>query len=98
MIYKIRTKTEIPAIANKLPAVVIAEATRVAEILDDNYNSQGVDGGYILIAEDIADLAAVKKEFFDFDNEISEFTDDLGGWYSTLYLVGTEYSITLIRK
>ena len=32
------------------------EAERIAEILDDSYNSQGYDGGYIVVAESREDL------------------------------------------
>ena len=54
MIYKITTKPEIEALKGHLPINVISETERVADILDKYYNSQGMDGGYILIAEDIA--------------------------------------------
>lgn len=98
MIYKITAKSEIAGIADKLPQRVIAETERVSTILDENYNLQGIDGGYILIAEDIADLACVKEKYFDYTDVVYEFKDDLGDWVSVLYLVGTEYSITLITK
>ena len=98
MIYKITTKPEIEALKGYLPINVISEAERVADILDKYYNSQGMDGGYILIAEDIADLNSVKNEYFDYTDMVYEFKDDIGGWISTLYIIGTEYSVTLITK
>ena len=96
MIYKIRTQKEIEALKGTLPSNVISEAERVADILDKYYNSQGMDDGYILIAEDIADLDSVKNEYFDYTDMVYEFKDDIGGWISTLYIIGTEYSVTLI--
>lgn len=96
MIYKITTKSEIAEIEGKLPDRVIIEVKRIADILDTYYNSQGMDGGYILIAEDIADLDCVKNEYFDYADMVYEFKDNLSDWVSVLYLVGTEYSITLI--
>ena len=35
MLYKIKTKAEIPSLPHSLPKEVISEAERVAEILDD---------------------------------------------------------------
>ena len=97
MLYKIKTKSEIDPIRNKLPEAVITEALRVADFLDIWYNSLDMDGGYILIAEDIADLDSVKKEYFDYSDTIYELKDILcNNWVSVLYLVGTEYSVTLI--
>lgn len=32
------------------------EVKRVADIFDENYNCQNVDGGYILLAENIDDV------------------------------------------
>lgn len=98
MIYKITTKTEIEALKGHIPVNVISEAERVADILDKYYNSQGMDGGYILIAEDIADLDSVKNEYFDYTDMVYEFKDDIGGWISALYIIGMEYSVTLITK
>lgn len=98
MIYKITTKSEIAEIKDKLPQSVVSEAERVADILDTNYNSQGINGGYILIAEDIADLDCVRNEYFDYTDVVYEFKDNIGDWRSILYLLGTEYSVTLIVK
>lgn len=98
MIYKITTKSAIAEIEGKLPDRVITEVKRVTDILDTYYYSQGMDGGYILIAEDIADLNRVKSEYFDYTNEIYELTDNMDDWISILYLIGTEYSVTLITK
>lgn len=98
MLYKIKTNSEIEQLQDKLPLPIIAEIKRVADILDENYNSQGVDGGYILVAENIADIENIKTQYIDYTNLIYEFQDDIGDWISTLYLVGTEYSITIITR
>ena len=70
MLYKIKTKSEVDTIRNKLPEAVITEALRVADFLDIWYNSIDMDGGYILIAEDITDLNTVKNEYFDYSDTI----------------------------
>ena len=96
MIHKIKTQQDILPLNGKFPKEVIVEVKRVADILDTHYNSQGIDGGYILIAEDIADLDCVRNEYFDYVNMVYEFKDNVGDWASILYLLGTEYSVTLI--
>lgn len=98
MLYKIRTMTESKTIENKFPDDVIAKVSRVAEILDTYYDSQGIDGGYILITEYIADLNCVRDKYFDYTDTIYEFKDEIDEWVSLLYLIGTEYSVTLITK
>ena len=77
MLYKIKTTAEIPSLPHSLPKEVISEAERVAEIPDDCYNSQGTDGGYILIAETKTDLTTVKCEYLDYANEKYEFMDSM---------------------
>ena len=98
MLYKIKTQTEVQSLPNHLPPEVVDEAMRVAEIIDTHYNSQGIDGGFILIAEDKASLEKVRQDYLDYTQEIYEFKDSIGEWMSILYLIGTEYSITLITK
>ena len=99
MIYKLKRKTDVALITGKFPYEVISEAERIADILDIYYNSQDVDGGYILIAEDIADLVCIKEYYFDYENTLYEFKDVLSkDWISILYLIGTEYSVTLITR
>lgn len=102
-IIKIRSLKEIYK-ASHLPMEVQDEIIRVVEILDDNYNNINIDGGYIVILESgeevdyfvgkpYADLG-IGVEDYEFADKIeTESTDD---YVSILYLIGTEYSVTVI--
>lgn len=92
----IRTKSDIKAIPY-LPMEVIREAERVLAILDENYTHQGMDGGSVVILEGHADIALCPV---DIASSVYEFADRIKAPYedyiSVLYLIGTEYSITVI--
>lgn len=78
MLYKIKTQAEISSLPHHLPTEVIDEVKRVTKILDTHYNSQDIDGGYVLIAEEEADLKMVKRDYLDYTQEIYEFKDPIG--------------------
>ena len=97
MLYRVQTTQEVLTLPEHLPTLVIAEAKRVTDILDKHYNSQGIDGGYVSIAETKADIDALKKKYFNYPDEKYEFIDNIGDdWISALYIDGTEYHQTLI--
>lgn len=100
MLIKIQTKSQLGVIKH-LPIEVFNEAKRVVTILDENYNNFDIDGGYVLIAENADDLQKIIGYYFDYTNTIYEFVNKIkcssGDEYiSILYLLGTEYSATLI--
>ena len=76
---------------------VQSEIQRVMEILDENYNDKGIDGGYIVILESHADMGLcpvdMARAVYEFADLIKTSSED---YVSVLYLVGTEYSITVI--
>ena len=76
---------------------VQSEIQRVMGILDENYNDKGIDGGYIVILESHADMGLCPVDttstVYEFADLIKTSSED---YVSVLYLVGTEYSITVI--
>lgn len=72
------------------------EAERIAEILDENYNACGYDGGYIVVAETEQDFNAIKSECVDFATEPIEVYREIGCCVSILFLPATEYSISIL--
>lgn len=100
MLIKIKSRSQLGVIKH-LPIEVFNEAKRVVTILDENYNNYNVDGGYVLIAENADDLKRIIGYYFDYTSMIYEFAERIkcssGDEYiSILYLLGTEYSVTLI--
>ena len=76
------------------PAEVKNEAIRVMTILYENYTKNNFDGGYIAIIESLDDVSSLS---FDIRTSIYEFIDHISEDYvSILYLVGTEYAVTVI--
>ena len=80
-----------------LPMEVIKEADRVLDILDENYTHRGMDGGSVVILEDHADMKIcpvdVNSSVYEFADRIKTSSED---YVSILYLIGTEYSMTVI--
>ncbi len=85
------------SMAAHLPMEVQIEIDRVMGILDENYNDKGIDGGYIVILESHADMGLcpvdMASSIYEFADLIKTSSED---YVSVLYLVGTEYSITVI--
>ena len=73
-----------------------SEAERIAEILDENYNSCGYDGGYIVVAETREDFNVIKNECVDYTTEPIEVYREIGCCISLLFLPATEYSVSVL--
>ena len=91
MLYQFRTKAEALTLADRVPNYVLNQICDVAGILDSCYNSHGIDGGYILLAENIQDVEDISRIHVDYSTEPVE-----NDYLSILYLPATEYSITVI--
>ena len=96
MLYQLRTKAEALTLADRVPNYVLNQLCDVAEILDSCYNSHGIDGGYILLAENIQDIEDIKRIHVDYSDEPVENVKKLNDYLSILYLPATEYSITVV--
>lgn len=98
MIYKISTVNDVNVLIGRFPTSVIDECKRVAVILDENYNSVSMNGGFAAVIENADDLKYVKSKYVDYTDIPYEFADRIADseFASVLFLPATEYSITLI--
>lgn len=101
MLYKVCSGADIAKLPIHISQAVRDEIKRVANIFDENYNCNNIDGGYILLAENIDDVLEIIHEHFDFSLNTFELADvitcDNGTDYvSVLYLLATEYAIQLL--
>ena len=96
MLYKIRTKNDLAKIEGVFPTAVVAETEPVIGVLDENYDND--KGGFVAVVENELDLEELKQYHLDCQNDVCEFADVLGdsGFISVLYIVGTEFAITVI--
>ena len=63
MLYQFRTKAEALTLEDRIPNYVLNQLCDVAGILDSCYNSHDIDGGYILLAENIQDVEKIKRKY-----------------------------------
>lgn len=96
MLYQFRTREEATTLADCIPDYVLNQLCDVAGILDICYNSHGIDGGYILLAENFQDVEDIKRIHVDYSTEPVESVKKLNDYLSVLYLPATEYSITVV--
>lgn len=96
MLYQFRTKAEALTLADRVSNYVLNQLCDVAGILDSCYNSHGIDGGYILLAENIQDIEDIRIIHVDYSTEPVENVKKLNDYLSILYLPATEYSITVV--
>ncbi len=96
MIRYVRTSADVDTIRGIYPTDVIAECERLAKIYDECYNCKGIDGGYVVIVENDADMIEVQNTCVDYTAMPYEAVDVIGAYVSVLYIVGTEYAIDVI--
>ena len=96
MLIQFRTRAEVLTLASRVPSEVLSHICEVCSILDDSYNSHGVDGGYILLAENVQDLLDIKAHHLDYTTEPIEFLRRINGYISVLYLPATEFGVTIV--
>ncbi len=77
---------------------VLYEVKRTAGILDMYYNSQGIDGGYVVVAERKEDLQRIREECIDYTAEPVEQIIRHGCCVNVLFLPATEYSVSIIMQ
>lgn len=96
MLFQLRTKAEALTLTSRVPAEVLSHICEVCAILDDNYNSHGVDGGYLLLAENVQDLLDIRAHHLDYTTEPIEFLRRINDYISVLYLPATEFGVTIV--
>lgn len=89
---------------SEYPKEVVENVDDVINILDENYgfNRKLTDnGGYVCIIEDIKEVENLKSNILkglveEFSDVICE--DEVNIYNSTLYLLSSDYSVTVISK
>lgn len=89
---------------SEYPKEVVESVYNIIDILDENYgyNRKLTDnGGYVCIIEDIKEVEYLKLNILkglveEFSDVIYE--DNIGKYSSTLYLLSSDYAITVITK
>ncbi|MBC5998357.1 hypothetical protein EAI30_15790 [Romboutsia ilealis] len=89
---------------SEYPKEVVKNVNNVINILDENYGHNRKltdDGGYVCVIEDIKEVDYLKVNilkglFEEFSDVIYE--DCIDKYNSTLYLLSSDYSITIITK
>ena len=89
---------------SEYPKEVVENVDNVINILDENYGYNRKltdDGGYVCIIEDIKEVENLKSNILnglveEFSDAIYE--DKVNTYNSTLYLLSSDYSVTVISK
>ncbi|MBH6948100.1 hypothetical protein I6A93_10285 [Clostridioides difficile] len=89
---------------SEYPKEVLENVNNVINILDENYGSNRKltdDGGYVCIIDDIKDIEYLKSNVLN--GLIEEFSDvvyedKINTYSSTLYILSSDYSVTIISK
>ena len=97
-------KKEELKVLSEYPKEVVENVNNVINILDENYGYNRKltdDGGYVCIIEDIEEVRYLKLNILkglveEFSDVIYE--DNFDKYSSTLYLLSSDYSITVISK
>ena len=97
-------KKEELSLLSEYPKEVVENVDNVIDILDENYgyNRKSTDdGGYVCIIENIKEVEYLKVNILkglveEFSDVIYE--DCIDKYNSTLYLLSSDYSITIITK
>lgn len=97
-------KKEDLKLLSKYPNEVVENIENAIDILDENYGYNRKltdDGGYVCIIEDIKEIENLKVNILKgLVEEFSDvvYQDDTDKYNSTLYMLSTDYSITVITK
>ena len=89
---------------SEYPKEVVENVDNVINILDENYGYNRKltdDGGYVCIIEDIKEVENLKSNILNgLVEEWSEgvYEDKVNAYNSTLYLLSSDYSVTVISK
>lgn len=91
-------------VLSEYPKEVVENVDNVINILDENYGCHRKlteDGGYVCIIEDIKEIEYLKSHILkglmeEFSDVVYE--DETNIYSSTLYLLSSDYSVTIISK
>ena len=97
-------KKEDLKVLSEYPKEVVENVDNIINILDENYGFNRKltdDGGYVCIVEDIKEIENLKSNIFKgLEAEFSDviYEDEINMYNSTLYILSSDYSLTIISK
>ncbi|WP_270941627.1 hypothetical protein [Romboutsia lituseburensis] len=89
---------------SEYPKGVVENVNNVINTLDENYGSNRKltdDGGYVCVIEEIKEIDYLKSNILNrLVEEFSDvvYEDETNVYSSTLYLLSSDYSVTVISK
>lgn len=97
-------KKEDLKVLSEYPKEVVENVDNIINILDENYGFNRKltdDGGYVCIVEGIKEVEDLKSNILnglveDYSDVIYE--DEVNIYNSTLYIISSDYSVTVISK
>lgn len=97
-------KKEDLKVLSEYPKEVVENVDNIINILDENYGFNRKltdDGGYVCIVEDIKEIENLKSNILKgLEAEFSDviYEDEINMYNSTLYILSSDYSLTIISK
>ena len=97
-------KKEDLKVLSEYPKEVVENVDNIINILDENYGFNRKltgDGGYVCIVEDIKEIENLKSNILKgLEAEFSDviYEDEINMYNSTLYILSSDYSLTVISK
>ncbi len=91
-------------VLSEYPKEVVENIDNIINILDENYGCNRKltdDGGYVCIVEGIKEIEDLKSNILNgLVEEYSDviYEDEVNMYNSTLYLLSSDYSVTVISK
>jgi hypothetical protein len=102
--YKAGTVAELAQFRDKIPDGVHQRALRIVSMLDDLYGAgrdvENGDGGFVLIAENIQDIALINQRYMELDGNTQEAVDvfkcESGLYIDSFFLSNNEFGINIL--
>ena len=102
--YKAGTIKELAQFVGKMEDCLYQEALRIVTILDFEYGAgrdvDNGDGGFVIIAENIQDVALIGQRYKNLDSNHCEavdvFNDSRGQYINAYFLSNNEFGINLL--
>ena len=97
-------KKEDLKVLSEYPKEVVENVDNIINILDENYGFNRKltdDGGYVCIVEDIKEVENLNSNILKgLEAEFSDviYEDEINMYNSTLYILSSDYSLTVISK
>ena len=97
-------KKEDLKVLSEYPKEVVENVDNIINILDENYGFNRKltdDGGYVCIVEDIKEVENLNSNILKgLEAEFSDviYEDEINMYNSTLYILSSDYSLTIISK